>query len=233
MTGKFMVVAALFAVPFLLPNSEAVAVASTTPQTQDPALEVFDFVVSTHVHGVDYGPAHDFGPAAIPVLEQYLQAPEMKEHWPAVLSTLACIGEPQVHDIVDDFIWNRFDGQVDLHTFQALICAQSVLGHVGDPQLTFELADGTDPDYWQALPWSYEHYNGEHLRILWSKLSINALSYTATVYAERVLSDLRDAPFHPRQMSNITEGLERIPAIRRMGLDAFERDRDRQRAENF
>ena len=233
MTSKFMVVAALAAVPFLLPRSEVVAVTSTAPRVQDPTLEIYDFVTSIHIHGVDYGAAHDLGPAALPLLEEYLNSPRMKAHWPNIISTMAFIGEPQVHDILDGFIMNRFEGEVDLMTFQALICAQGALGHVGDPQLSTELAQGADPAYWLTLPWQYKHYNGEHLQILWSKLSINALSYTASEHAEESLRGLEQAPFHPRQMSNITEGLERIPTIRSMGIEAFERDRDRQRAERF
>ena len=230
MPSRLLVLACICATPFLVTPSVATETAFPLPD-QNLVSRAHDFVTVNHIHGVNYGDAKDPGGAAIPALEQYLQMEKMKRHWPNIVTTIAYIGGPESYAILDHFIHGRFSGEVDLQTYQALIVAQSVLGHVGNPAIEAELLAGTDPAHWAILPWTYQHYNGALLQLAWSKLTINALAYTATPAAEAKLLTLSSNPHHSRQMSNITEGLARIPEVREAGLDSYERGRDQLRAQ--
>lgn len=185
---------------------------------------VKSFVRQSYVHGVPFQEARVLGPDAIRVLESMLADESSKPYWSNVVTTIAFIGDPHGEKILHDFIWNRFRGEVDLATFQALISAQGMRGHIsglaGMPAP--ELASGVDPAHWKNLPWRYRAYKGERLGVLWSKLTINALSYSAEPKAREILERLSARPHLESQRANIEEGLVRHYEISRTGLEAHE-----------
>ncbi len=222
-------------IPLFIPLFLVAALASAPQGAGDEGLRarVLELVEPSRAHGIDYGPARALGVAAIPILDQMLEDETRKSSWSNIVTVVAMIGDSKSHDVLHRFIQARFTGEVDLPTFQALIAAQGMLGHIaafGSDDLRTELEKGVDPAYWSTrLKWRYHHYEGERLHVLWSKLTINALAYTGTARAGAVLAALEKAPFSPTQVSNVVEGIARHAEIQPVGLVAYELRRDELR----
>ena len=198
----------------------------STAAGEDLEARVRALVLKHHEHGMPYVEVHALGPAAVPVLEHLLANDAHKAHWTNIVVAVGFIGDPRGYPILHDFIWKRFQGEVNLETFQSLIAAQGIVGHIAAydaPKALAELERGVDPAAWDGLPWRYRDYRGSRLSLLWSKLTINALSYTGKPSARTVLERLRTKPYSEKQRSNIEEGLIRHAAVARVGIDAFQR----------
>jgi hypothetical protein len=159
-------------------------------------------------------------------------ADEYKPYWVNIVTTAGYIGGGDASRVLSDFVWNRFDAEVDRESFQALIAAQGIAGHAtwtGDASITNDLEKGVDPSHWAGLKWSYRRYQGEALGLLWSKLTINALSYSNHPRAGEILAELGARPFAEQQRSNIDEGQVRHAEILRAGgIVQFEQARNRE-----
>jgi hypothetical protein len=199
---------------------------STPSQADDLELRVRDFVHQRYVHGVPYGGARELGPEAVPILEAMLDDPTEEEFLPTIVMTIGFIGEESSLAALVDFLENRHHGEVSIHQFRALLAVNSAMGHIAGrgSALAFDyLARGCRSATWREkeLAWSYQHWSGEGLAILLSKISVNGLSFTGTERAEEILLDLRENPESPASaaalLPNIDEGLVRIQRIRESG----------------
>ncbi len=190
------------------------------------------FVQQTYVHGVPFDGARALGQDALPVLEKLLGADEYKPYWVNIVTTAGYIGGGEASRILRDFVWNRFEGEVDRESFQALIAAQGITGHAtwaDDEAISNDLDKGVDPSHWAGLKWTYRRYQGQALGLLWSKLTINALSYSNHPRASVILAELATRPFAEQQRSNIDEGLSRhAEIVRAGGIVQFEQARNRE-----
>lgn len=195
---------------------------------QDLEDTVRMFIQRQYVHGVPYAEARALGAPALPVLEKCLADEDFKPYWTNAVTTIGFLGEAAGYPVLRHFVRERFAGDVDITTFQALIAAQGVLGHIAAwdvPEALRDLEAGVDPAAWADLRWSYGNYRGEKLGLLWSKLTINALANSGQPSARRVLENLQANPFSDKQRSNVAEGLVRHAAIARKGLVVFEHER--------
>ena len=183
-------------------------------------MAIVRFVHVEHEHGVPFKEAHAFGSVALPTLVTLLGDARHKDDWDNVVQTICYIGTPAGFEPLRAFIQDRFQGEVDSETFQALGVAQACLGLIAaaSPAALDYLIKGTDPAYWSTLRWTHEGRQGAKLGLLWSKLSINALSMTGTPKAGEVLERLQRSPHSERQRSNIEEGLARHKKIMEIGL---------------
>jgi hypothetical protein len=195
----------------------------STAAFQDSALagRIHDFVVSGFHHGVPYKIAHDFGPEGLPILARMLDDDDYHDHRDNIVTTIAWIGDPQGFPILRSFLLDRFSGEVDIHTFQALAVTPSVMGAIRDSKVTDFLVDHVDPAAWKEVRWSFETNRDEKLRVLLSKTAINGLSLAGTSRAGSVLAKLKKKPYSTRQVPNIEEGIKRNAEIASKGLEEY------------
>lgn len=196
---------------------------------------VRSFIQKQYVHGVPYAEARELGAPALSVLEKCLADEDFKPYWNNVVTTVGFIGEASGYPMLRHFVRDRFVGDVDITTFQALIAAQGILGHIAAfdaPDALADLEKGVDPAKWADLRWSYGNYRGEKLSLLWSKLTINALANSGQPSARPILERLQSSPYSEKQRSNVAEGLVRHSVIARKGLVAYEHERTLDNAQN-
>ncbi len=199
--------------------------AADTRGTRQPEWvgSLTSFVMQVFDEGVPYGEAHEFGPEALPYLEEWLNDPGQKPNWSNIAVTIGYIGDPKGFEVLRSFVQDRFRGEVDGETFRALRCAQGVLGAIASrsPAALAYLERCTNPESWSSVNWAYHRLDDESLRLLFTKLTITALSMVGTQEAGRFLEHLREKPYDGRQLPNITEGLRRHREIARRGLDGY------------
>jgi hypothetical protein len=188
--------------------------------------KVFQYLDQIFIHGVPYDAAQELGPQAVPILEALLDGESHHEWRSTIVVTIAFLAEHRAFPILRSFTWDRFRGEVDLSTFQALTSAQSVLGASQAPQAVEYLVRGADPASWQGIRWTFGRYRGSVLYLLLSKLAINGLGLTGSARAAEVLANLKRHPFASEQVSNIDEAITRNEGVRRMGLAEYLRHRE-------
>ena len=195
-----------------------------TPASSDYPGRLANFVRGSWEHGVPYAEARAFGPDALPYLRTWLKADALQE-WSTIVWMIGYIGQPEDFATLRDFLENRFSGEVDGPTFDALLSAIHVMGHIAvssDEAMSY-LRSATNPSFFQNIRWTHDTSDVQDLRVLLSKLAINALSSTGRPEAERTLKDLQNKPYDPRQRDNVSEGLARHKAIVAKGrLQYFE-----------
>ena len=189
---------------------------------------VRSFVHQRYIEGVPYLRARALGEQAVPVLQEMLADPLEEEFWPTIVITMGFIGDDRAVDALIDFLENRFDQEVSLNQFRALLVVNSALGHIagqGSVRALDYLVESCYVATWleKSLRWSYGKYSGERLAVLLAKIGVNGLSFTGTERAHRILSDLKARPESERYASalepNIEEGLVWLERIRTEGRD--------------
>jgi hypothetical protein len=141
-----------------------------------------------------------------------------------MVQTIAYVGSPQSFSVLRDFMWNRFSGVVDDDTFRALIAVPGVLGVIPDSTgigVTDYLERGTNPAFWDSLPWRDRVYSRHQLSVLLSKLSINGLGLIPSPRAANILARLSNRPYSDSQVPNLTEAVENNKEVRAKGLVHF------------
>lgn len=153
-----------------------------------------------------------------------------KRDWVTAITAVGRWSGDEAMGVLDKFIWRRYSGQIDTDTFRAMLVAVSALQWTDrepNPEIVVELAKGIDPDYWKRLPWTHSiEGSTQAARVLMSQVAINGLSSTGTEYAESTLVQLLRRPFHPRQVGNVAEGLERNRKVRAERLAAIHKGTD-------
>ncbi|MGE5174815.1 MAG: hypothetical protein ACM3JJ_00455 [Hyphomicrobiales bacterium] len=169
--------------------------------------------------GVPAREARELGPGALPYFLEALRDTSAKRSWPNAVAAAGFLGLLAGYDSLRDFIWNRFQGEVDGAEFKALLYAQAVLGVVeaGRPETFQYLVESSDPGYWSEIPWSNGVLHGREIGLLMSGKSIYALSLIPEARATLALERLRDHPFDPRQRDYVSEALQRRGSIIRDG----------------
>ena len=184
---------------------------------------VAGFVQQGFRHSVPYVQAHQLGPRAIPILIKLFEDPKYKASWANIALTISYIGEPEGFEEIRSFIIDRFHGEVDGETFQALIAAQSTLGPLAahSPAALRYLVEGVNPDYWRELPWTFRSYQGAERDLAMSRWTITSLSYTGTPQAGLLLEELYRKPYSDRQRDVIAEGLARHREVSAKGIERY------------
>jgi len=200
------------------------AMGAESSSTLDDTLQTF--VGKTYYYGVPYKQAHELGPRAVPTLTRLLQSDASKGDWENIVGTIAYIGSPECFEPLRAFVQDRFKGEVDIETFQALIDAQISMGPAARHSAAGVefLERGANPANWSGLQWTYRHYTGDLRGLLWSRLSITALSHTGSARAGVILTDLNRHPYSEKQRDAITEGLARHQEISLVGVERYVED---------
>ncbi len=180
---------------------------------------VSKFVRKAYIHGIPIREARELGPEDIGSLKRLLRDPGEVRHWANIVDTINYIGSPEGYAIIEDFLWNRFKGEVGLSTFQALISSQMTRGYLVARNLQFyeELSKGLDPQHWMKLEWGFEGQEGRKLAVIMSMATITAIATTGTDEALVTLRALKEKPYAPRQIGSIEDGLVRVEEIRAAG----------------
>ena len=200
-------------------SSETVVSVNASSQAVDER-RVREFVHSRFFHGVPSGQSRRLGIQALPILSRLLRDEAEKPYWLNIIQTIGPIGDTAYFDTLRAFVWNRFQGDLDLLTFKALMLAQANLGTIANrsSRAVIYLSTHADPSAWSSLPWHYGAYQGARLGVQMTLSSIDALSYVNDPAVATMLLQLQAEPPAPEQVANISEGLRRNAAIRRIGL---------------
>jgi hypothetical protein len=229
------VVSVLLAVSIIILTTAAVDQAwcredSSRIRSEEVAISraVRSFVHQRYIEGVPYLKARALGAQAIPILQGLLADPLEEEFWPTIVMTMGFIGDEAAVDALIDFLENRFEREVSIDQFRALLVVNSALGHIageGSARALDYLAESCYVGTWQEknLRWSYGTYSGERLAVLLAKIGVNGLSFSGTERAHQIMSDLQLRPEAAKYASalepNIEEGLVRLERIRTEGRD--------------
>lgn len=212
--GAFLLILSLSAVP----------VAAQEPATtQELGGRVAEFIRGSHDHGVPYSTAREFGPAALPYLREWLGSDALKQHWTNIIWTIGYIGEPEDFVTIRTFIDERFSGEIDDHTFNSMLAAVHVLGHLSarsDAALGY-LHAHTNPAGFANVKWTFLSFRDKKRNVLLSKFAINALSLTGRPEVKAILEKLRRDPYDQNQVSNINEALLRHEEVMRRGREQY------------
>ena len=210
---------------FLLSPAHYGAAQGSSGPTQRSELEerLEAYFSQEFIHGVPYQEAHDFGHEALPTLGRFLLDEPHRSARPYIAAAIAFIGAPESYVILRRFLWEEFEGEVDVHTFRALLATPSLMGTIHRKEAVDDLILGVNPSHWKTIKWTFGHHRGDDLQLLLSKVAINGLSYTGSPQARSVLEQLKKKPYSERQASNIKEGLERHAKIASKGLPEYMR----------
>jgi len=170
---------------------------------------------------VSFKQARALGPEALPGLSRSLRDPESKGNWAKIVTTIAFIGAPGSYEELHDFIWKRFHGEVDAGTMGALSAAVGVMGTIPldhAPHLMEELERGTEPAYWDSLPWIWKM--PKEARNQWfSDATISTLGWTGTAKADSVLKRLSKDPRFASREALIAGTIVTNESVRQKGLE--------------
>ena len=189
------------------------------------AESVETFVCRQYIHGMPYSEAHSLGAKAIPILSALIEDPSRKQCWANAIAVVAVIGSPESYEILRRFMWERFRGEVDEPTYDALESAVATMGFasLGQPSLVAAyLESGADPKHWSRLPWHYPTVGRERTQRAFSLFSIHSLGFCSNPRARSALLRLKDKPYAPGQEANIRASLRTNEEVTRVGLRAYQ-----------
>ena len=181
-----------------------------------------EFITSCFEHGVPYDQARALGMESLPYLRARLEDPNYKPHWSNIAATIGYMGAGEDFTRLRHLVVNRFSGEVDSETLQAIVASMYGLGYIAAESkeaMQFLIA-ATDPAFFRDLKWTSGGYR-RGLKL--SQFAINAISLTGRPEAEEILKRLEKEPFDLKQIPNAREGLARCLEIERMGRDAYYR----------
>lgn len=209
-----LTVLALAGIPALVGASTVV------PVDSGYVAKVESFVSPHDIYdeGVEYENAHALGHAALPILSGLLRDPAYTISQATIVSTIAFVDAPGGLDTLRSFLWDRFEHEVDVETFRALIETPPMMGMLSDPRAVDVLEPGVNPDYWKGVRWWHGANKDGQLGILLSKATINGVSFSGSRRAGKILRALKEAPYSAWQVSNIDEGIKRQAEIAKVGL---------------
>jgi len=218
------------------PVQRRTKVRTTKPLKADGSLEerVENFVNGRYLYGIPERTARELGRDALPLLAKLLRDDRHKGDWANILGTMATIATPEMFDSLRAFVWDRFSGEIDDQTFDAILAAHEAIWNVvaTRPEVVDYLELTANPEAWSAAPWRLRVGNMRSLAISLSGISINGLSCIVTPRAIAILEQLRLKPYLPDHVPNIDEGIERQTRILRIGREAAWREDLRRWQEN-
>lgn len=156
------------------------------------ALPVEDFVRADFFHGLPISAARNYDRTNAPKLIQMLNDPMEKGCWPNIVTTLGVIGDESVISPLVDFLEHRFEGEVDLKTFNALLNVSAALGHAayrGNTNALNYLKNNHTVSAWKskALGWTFKRYEGDKLSILLCKIHVRGIAISGKQEAKDLL----------------------------------------------
>lgn len=202
---------------------------ATSAETSDIQTRVENFARHIYPHGVPYLEAKRLGVEALPTLEELLRDTSQVEFWTTIVETMGFIGDSSSVKPLVDFVENRFEGDVNIREFSALLSVNGALGFIagnGSSAAIEYLSRGCYVKTWMArdLKWHYGKYSGGKLALLLTRIAVNGLSCSGTDTAKSTLLELKEHPENESTASalssNIREGLERIDRIQKEGADS-------------
>jgi hypothetical protein len=179
------------------------------------------FVSRLYIHGVPYQEAHALGPQALPILDRLLRYENYKPYWANTVTAIGFIGAPKGFPILRRFLLDRFAGEVDGETFNALLITPSILGTIQTNEVVEFLEPRVNPDAWRDIRWNFGSMRRDVIRRELSECAIHGLSYTGTPRAKRALLALKERPYYQSQLGSIDQGLEAVDGIAAKGLDGW------------
>jgi hypothetical protein len=207
-------------------NGGAISRKSNPGEAADIRTRVEKFVHRKY-NAVPYLKSKALGSEAVPILQAMLRDTSETANWATIIMALGFIGDSSSVGPFIDFLENRFDGDVNLNQFGALLTVLDALGFIANNGSVAALEYLSNACYvktWMAkdLKWHFRHYSGESLDILLAKIGVNGLSYSGTDKAREILLSLEENPESAKSgvelKPNIEEGLERIDRIQKEGV---------------
>ncbi len=212
-----------FIVPLLFLSLSHTSPTLAYSTTRAESVEMF--VCRQYHHGIPYSEAQSLGAEAVSTLSALIEDPSKKQCWGNAIAVVAAIGSPESYEILRRFVWERFRGEVDEPTYDALESAVATMGFasLGQPSLVAAyLENGADPRYWSRLPWHYPAVGRERTQRLFSRFSIHGLGFCSNPRARSALLRLKDKPYAPEQEATIRASLRTNEEVTRVGLRAYQ-----------
>lgn len=198
--------------------------------------EVENLVHKHYINGIPYVEAHNLGPEAVPYLVEMLQDPNEKEFWVNIIVTLGFIESTQAFDPLIAFLENA-EGEVDIHTFRALLSvpfAIGCLGSTGDSEALNYLIGKINPPVQESIKWDFR---GKNIRLLLSQRAIIGLAVSGRLEAKKVLLDLKrqivDNEEVTQQAGSSSKEREALSPYIKEGLHIMERIEQEGRSHIF
>jgi hypothetical protein len=198
------------------------------------SAHIWRLIRQQYVHGMPYDSVLALGSGATPALAAMLSQEAYHDHWDNIVTAIEMLGDSSSFDILRSFVWNRFYGEVDNRTFDALVNATKDLGLLvsRSPEVLDYLRSGTDPRFWQELTWHTKNYDGARLSEQMAKMSMLGLGGSGDSGAESTLVTLQHDPRYAGYRSQLDTSLRRLRRILAAGgPEAFMRARPTPRRE--
>ena len=209
----------LAAVGLVLLGFPAIGVASG-----EESSPVRRFVLRPHTHGIFLEDARRLGAESFPELAAILREEAARPYWINAAVVMGLVGHPAALDTLNDLAWERFNGPVDAVTFAAMTGWPSALAAGSGPgaQRIFQfLSHGTNPAYWDSLPWSYRPMSRRHRNEYMSRLYTVALGRLPGAEVERLLRRLEQKPYFSAQRADARAALKANADVTKMGIERY------------
>ena len=169
------------------------------PVTAEFEEHVVQVATRGYIHGLPRLEARAVGSPGLPILAGLLREGAYWGKWHSVAATIGFIGSPAYFDTLRDFIWARFQGAIDFPTFQAIRQAQSALGAMAtiSPQVREYLEATSNPEAWDALPWTSRADSRQAVSTMMAKMTITSISYTDSEWAAALLARIQQTTHNP------------------------------------
>lgn len=144
------------------------------------------------------------------------------------ICAVSAISSVESFGILRDFVWARFQGEVDEATFKALEAAIVTMGFTSlsqGPLVIEYLEKGANPDHWTGLPWSYSGVDPVEMQERFSRFCIHGLGYCSGPWARGVLLELLGKPYGKKLEHSIRSSLKTQESVTTLGLYEYERGR--------
>jgi hypothetical protein len=194
---------------------------------EDP-VDAASFVCRDYKHGVPYIPARTYQARDVEALLRVLADPANEPYWANTIITLGIIGDERATQPIIDFLERRFEGEVSLARFNALLSAPLALGHAarhGNEPARDYLVRHPTLAAWEAkeLRWTFQRYRGHARSVLLAKMVIRALAFACKPETKAVLLRLRDSTepdyvdLRRHALADITEAIEFYEVLDKQG----------------
>jgi hypothetical protein len=189
--------------------------------------DVRTFVHRRYIHGVSMVDARALGTQAVPRLHELLAQPSEADAWANIVAVLGFIGDRSSVDVLTRFLTERFDGEVNLPTFTALLAVPLALGDLararGDSSALGFLRDGAHLSTWnqRAVRWRFRSYQGERLSRLLTRDCVNGIARIGGGPARDLLGQLQSHPESSDQAAylkpNIADAVQFVERLEKDG----------------
>ena len=181
-----------------------------------------------YIHGLPRIRALKLGRRSLPIMARLLRERGTRRYWHQIAAGIGLFGDTAYFDTLRGFVWDRFRGPVQFDAFKALMQAQASFGPMAthSSRVRTYLESMTSDRAWDSIPW---HSPPPDTRVYVAKrmemMTIVAISYSGTEWAEKLLLDL-PASQDPEIQRQISIGRSVNEEIRRKGLRQVFKEQD-------